>query len=1499
MIRRSARKRLAWLINYKGQFTLGNEDQHHIDLDWAGDEPITGDVWIADDEEDTAGNTLRVLSFDRNYDWNDTLNRVFDELESRGISVDHVENLVPDDEDDFDEFDDSVSKVAAPYWTPKVVLEQTVRDQLKEQVTSIASLMNCTVIYNFSGYQSPELLVTKNGTATIHTWPILDEVSYFAALHELGHLEFTLLHFKVNPNLQYDFQSPETGQSQEEELYAWHYAIEHAQIPLSKDTLEEAGRAFRTYQWLPTKSPANPNWIQSKTATTIKDVDYPVIGHGGMNDEGVRPILYDPSSDTLYRGPEWSSHWELIMNLWPKEFGQDAGDLEDEYANGELDKLNSLGYGHYYGGSIDWLDGPEPREYPKLSSAIRFENVDSAGYGTPGYTWENGRLGFFYIPSQNTVYLGSPGNHHYELMTALYEDKKIDGEEYEKYMGGYVDWVIGYVIEKPTEPDVKSYNRQGVHYWGDITPPELVEAFKQQFPDLPQYDNLDKRIAAKTAATVVVVPVPGWDTAHRDPIPAIYIADTKTLYVSDRHGRHYELVAELMHLYPEIARGAADDILNSSIAIEIDTYDDGSCDAEIQSAHRFTETDTNSNLPDLIEGLRQAFPTVETIYNYNNGLQKGEVVWSNKTKTATQVVNVPKVEEDGVYDRTTRQPFIYDNSKDILYIGPFGSHHFEVLHTQFDWNDEEQEQEAMELAETGEAFGDNYGIILPDKKLIYYFGEPDLYPHMRKALLQLYPGYTEETQDEGYMPLNELKSSKVVNIQLDDAFDRHRYDPQRRTYIYDKDTDTLYLSSDNAYHTDLYGHIYAPDYNYPYESYHGFVDTTDHVIESYDHPLPLHIVQQLEEQFGHLEEKPFVFPVDWRYVIDQPEPDDSDLPPTQQWPEDARQSSTWLALLIHDGKKYIAADHMHCIEKIFADHSLEWDDSVEANTLLKDIEDHGEFADINSETKEIRWDKDRRSSAASIPQRGRWIYDPDNDTLYVSNKFATSHYALMYLIHQQSGKELLSGYPAGDYILSEFGYRPDVVQTYDHDRPSGDIVRAKLLSGDVINLDDPDVLFGRKPSKTAGAVKVIRINSAEYGSPHSMWENMREAFIYDPQTNTVYIGSPGYHHFDLVQAIKPNEELDRSDALWSVDSGVIISAADTYQGIHYWFDEVPDAVVHALKAEYPTLPQYSYDGMAMDAAKTAALEEIRSPGWPSRWAWYTSWIYIPQTDELLIKKEQHVNHSGLLRDNEDLLNKIYDGELGIMPGLILESFAGQEDKYGVYFMYSDKFEGRDLLDNSLGVQQRAMAKIQEWANANTDWGQLEVIPHQPRWSKSATTLKEIDTGEGEHFDSPNQGRPLFYVPVLDTLFVGAPGNHHFVMFNQIEKEYNLSYFEPVEAAEILPDGSIEPRTNWGEEEWSELLHQFNIPHVGKAESDGDYDDWDRTSKTSTNKLDGWIYDPSTGQLYTGGWHGRILMGIPGGADKVESLVYGWFNRARLDPVAIYSDNYKTFHHPLR
>lgn len=137
-----------------------------------------------------------------------------------------------------------------------------VWEKLEAQVERLAEQYKCSIWWLprnmiwFAECQKNYALYGDNLTFKfeIKIPQITGEMSYYVALHEIGHAAFTLAH--VNDIL-------EVGSSQEEEAWATHFVLENSQIEFSRTTLEKMQENLASYENIVVKSPANPNWFTS------------------------------------------------------------------------------------------------------------------------------------------------------------------------------------------------------------------------------------------------------------------------------------------------------------------------------------------------------------------------------------------------------------------------------------------------------------------------------------------------------------------------------------------------------------------------------------------------------------------------------------------------------------------------------------------------------------------------------------------------------------------------------------------------------------------------------------------------------------------------------------------------------------------------------------------------------------------------------------------------------------------------------------------------------------------------------------------------------------------------------------------------------------------------------------------------------------------------------------------------------------------------------------
>jgi 2'-5' RNA ligase len=145
---------------------------------------------------------------------------------------------------------------------------------------------------------------------------ITGEQSYWVALHELGHAAF---------RRQYGGRDLlKMVGSLEEELWAHHWALEHAQIAFNPETAEMMQKAWQSHEHvLPPKSKMAPDWTISKTAATMKIIydfekDRIILGSEAAAGKTVMIGEYDEEakSATLYEAEQNWINGTYFRRLW-------------------------------------------------------------------------------------------------------------------------------------------------------------------------------------------------------------------------------------------------------------------------------------------------------------------------------------------------------------------------------------------------------------------------------------------------------------------------------------------------------------------------------------------------------------------------------------------------------------------------------------------------------------------------------------------------------------------------------------------------------------------------------------------------------------------------------------------------------------------------------------------------------------------------------------------------------------------------------------------------------------------------------------------------------------------------------------------------------------------------------------------------------------------------------------------------------------------------------
>jgi hypothetical protein len=148
-------------------------------------------------------------------------------------------------------------------------------ERLEQQIVQLAHTYDAKIEWlprnrlqrsiHHTEYQAPE-----NDTGidwdNIQSWSVVEFPhitglhSYLVALHEIGHAAFARLYNYTADTLF------GRSNSQEEELWAWHFAIENAQMEIPTDVLEWGKKMFSTYEHstnVSVESDAYPGWLNT------------------------------------------------------------------------------------------------------------------------------------------------------------------------------------------------------------------------------------------------------------------------------------------------------------------------------------------------------------------------------------------------------------------------------------------------------------------------------------------------------------------------------------------------------------------------------------------------------------------------------------------------------------------------------------------------------------------------------------------------------------------------------------------------------------------------------------------------------------------------------------------------------------------------------------------------------------------------------------------------------------------------------------------------------------------------------------------------------------------------------------------------------------------------------------------------------------------------------------------------------------------------------------
>jgi hypothetical protein len=169
---------------------------------------------------------------------------------------------------------------------------------------------------------------------------ITGEMSYYVALHEIGHAAFKNLYLKDVVGV---------GNSQEEEAWATHFVLENAQIQFNDQTLESMRENMSSYENIVVNSPMKPNWFQSKAAALLQisyNFESDTIILGSKNSDTSTRLVgsYDEETNTatLYEAERQWINPTYFRRLWNYSFPSKPLREVHFEASGERRKLKTI-----------------------------------------------------------------------------------------------------------------------------------------------------------------------------------------------------------------------------------------------------------------------------------------------------------------------------------------------------------------------------------------------------------------------------------------------------------------------------------------------------------------------------------------------------------------------------------------------------------------------------------------------------------------------------------------------------------------------------------------------------------------------------------------------------------------------------------------------------------------------------------------------------------------------------------------------------------------------------------------------------------------------------------------------------------------------------------------------------------------------------------------------------------------------------------------------------
>lgn len=262
-------ERYTWLIDWKGNLKISDSGQHHADLGWAGDEIATGDVIVGEDPytgAKTPGqNTIRLLSYDWNYDPVECLHRAWDAWDDQhpDLQITKREFRAPEPTDDEWQEDEGLTNYAS------FDIIGGMKTSMAQPINAPDNLLdpegNTWELYQMESgeYKNHHAVMVDNKNRRLylnyhgHHAPLLDAAAAYGIPYE-SFFNTVQGHYRLEPSQDEPFG--EGWGFHHGELTPWQEAVmaEALRNYHSVDDLEQAwiGHKEATYLWVPTCSKA-------------------------------------------------------------------------------------------------------------------------------------------------------------------------------------------------------------------------------------------------------------------------------------------------------------------------------------------------------------------------------------------------------------------------------------------------------------------------------------------------------------------------------------------------------------------------------------------------------------------------------------------------------------------------------------------------------------------------------------------------------------------------------------------------------------------------------------------------------------------------------------------------------------------------------------------------------------------------------------------------------------------------------------------------------------------------------------------------------------------------------------------------------------------------------------------------------------------------------------------------------------------------------------------